>query len=242
VYRYSSADDATRKSTTTQLEAAVLGDADDNTTTILNWSGTHAVHVKNEQFWEPETVADVERIVQHCHETGQAARPLGSALSPNGLAFHETGMISMANLDKVLNVNTDANTVTVQAGARISQVVDALRPYGLTLHNLASISEQQMGGFIQVGAHGTGRCVAPVDHYVTSLSLVTPSKGTITLTEADGNLFHLAKVGLGCLGVVVEVTMQCIPAHNLVEHTFVLTRKEAKEQLDVLLKEHKHMR
>jgi L-galactono-1,4-lactone dehydrogenase len=100
-----------------------------------------------------------------------------------------------------------------------------------------------MGGFTQVGAHGTGKAIAPVDHYVTRLKLVTPGLGTIVLTkEQDGTLFELAKVAVGCLGVVVEVTMQCIPAHNLLEHTFVLTRQEAKEQLDDLLKNHKHMR
>ncbi|KAL3906401.1 MAG: hypothetical protein SGILL_009284, partial [Bacillariaceae sp.] len=48
--------------------------------------------------------------------------------------------------------------------------------------------------------------------------------------------------GLGCLGVVVEITMQCIPAHNLVEHTFVLTRDQAIQQKDELLEKHKHMR
>lgn len=37
-----------------------------------------------------------------------------------------------------------------QAGARVQQVVDALAPYGLTLQNYASISEQQLGGFLQV--------------------------------------------------------------------------------------------
>jgi L-galactono-1,4-lactone dehydrogenase len=211
-------------------------------TTLLNWSGTHAVQVSNDRYWEPESVAEVEEIVRACHGRGQSVRPLGSALSPNGIAFNEAGMISMANLDQVVAVDTVANTVTVQAGARVSQVVDALRPYRMTLPNLASIAEQQMGGFVQVGAHGTGRCIAPVDHYVTNIKLVTPSRGTLTLTEDDGELFHMAKVGLGCLGVVVEVTMKCIPAHYLREHTFVLTRQEAKEQLDTLLKEHKHMR
>ncbi len=66
----------------------------------------------------------------------------------------------------------------------------------------------------------------------------------MVLTKAEhGRLFELTRVGLGCLGVVVEITtMECIPAHSLVEHTFVLTRKEALAQKDQLLKDHKHMR
>ena len=228
---------------------------DDKTTTLLNWSGTHAVKVSNEVFWEPETVQDVERIVRFCHHKGQKVRPIGSVLSPNGIAFQSEGMVSLANLDRILRVDkygyvvngpdgsrTTVPTVTVEAGARVSQVVDALRPYGLTLPNLASIAEQQMGGFVQVGAHGTGRSISPVDEYVTSIKLVTPGKGTVTLTPADGADFYLARVGLGCIGVVVEVTMQCIPAHRLVEHTFVLTRQKAKEKLHDLLQKHKHVR
>lgn len=224
----------------TQLESALA--TDDKTTTLLNWSGTHEVVVEDSHYWEPDSIAEVELIVDKCHQEGKPLRPLGSALSPNGIAFRSGGMISMSNLDQIVDVDVQNKTVTAQAGARVSQVVDALRAHDLTLPNLASIAEQQMGGFVQVGAHGTGKAIAPVDHYVTKLKLVTPAKGTIELTEEDGELFHLAKVGLGCLGVVVEVTMQCIPAHKLVEHTFVLTRKEAKEQLDTLLKKHKHVR
>ena len=222
-------------------------DDDAATTLLLNWSGTHSTQVSNDRHWEPETVSQVQEIVAHCHKQGYKIRPMGSALSPNGIAFcnnnHEPGgIIGLANLDRLVHVDTQQQTVTVQAGARVAQVVEALRPYHLTLPNLASIAEQQMGGFVQVGAHGTGQSLSPVDHYVTELVLVTPGQGTLTLTPADGSLFELAKVGLGCLGVVVQVTMKCVPAHELVEHTYCLSRQQAMDQIDVLLKQHKHIR
>ncbi|VEU33560.1 unnamed protein product [Pseudo-nitzschia multistriata] len=100
-----------------------------------------------------------------------------------------------------------------------------------------------MGGFTQVGAHGTGKRIAPVDHYVTKLKMVTPGKGTIELTrDKDGRLFELARLALGCLGVVVEITMECIPAHKLIEHTFVMTREEVMSKKAELLENHKHTR
>ena len=40
----------------------------------------------------------------------------------------------------------------MQAGARIQDVVDQLRPHGLTLQNFASIREQSVGGFTQVAS------------------------------------------------------------------------------------------
>ena len=62
----------------------------------------------------------------------------------------------------------------------MSQVVEELRPYGLTLENYASIREQQLGGFIQTGAHGTGAAIPPVDDQVVAMRLVTPAAGFVT--------------------------------------------------------------
>jgi hypothetical protein len=50
----------------------------------------------------------------------------------------------------VLHVDIKKKTVTVLAGIRVAEVVDALREHGLTLQNFASIREQQVGGFTQV--------------------------------------------------------------------------------------------
>jgi len=74
---------------------------------------------------------------------------VGSALSPNGLAFSQEGMLSLALLDGILHLDRDSKQVRVQAGARVQEVVEALRPHGLTLQNYASIREQSIGGFIQ---------------------------------------------------------------------------------------------
>jgi hypothetical protein len=114
---------------TTLLEAAPVEDTtetesdDENeTTTVINWSGTHSIEVPNKNYFEPENIKDLEKIVKQCHETSTPIRPVGSALSPNGIAFMKGGMVSLANLDNIINVNPGEMTVTVQAGARVSQV------------------------------------------------------------------------------------------------------------------------
>uniref|UniRef100_A0A0E0RDK3 FAD-binding PCMH-type domain-containing protein n=1 Tax=Oryza rufipogon TaxID=4529 RepID=A0A0E0RDK3_ORYRU len=146
-------------------------------------------------------------------------KPLGSGLSPNGLALSRAGMVNLALMDKVLDVDAKKKTVTVQAGIRVAELVDTLREHGLTLQNFASIREQQVGGIIQVGAHGTGARLPPIDE-----------QGTIELSrEKDPDLFYLARCGLGGLGVVAEVTLQCVERHQLIEHTFVSSADEVKK-------------
>lgn len=219
-------------------------DGEEETTKIINWSGTHSVDVSPGDYHEPETIRELEVLVSRAYETGKSIRPVGSALSPNGLSFNSNGMVGLSNLDKIIEINKDTMTVKVEAGARVSQVLDALRPHGLTLPNLASIAEQQIGGFVSVGAHGTGASIPPCDEFVTELTIVTPSPaGTVRMTEqSHGELFRLARLGLGGLGILSEVTLKVIPAHRLVEQTLVLTRSEAREQLPTMLRRHKHIR
>lgn len=77
---------------------------------------------------------------------------------------------------------------------------------------------------MQVSAHGTGAAIPPVDEQVVRMKLITPAMGTIELSSTQNpGLFHFAKVGLGLLGVVSELTLQCVDAHELLEHTSVTT-------------------
>lgn len=208
---------------------------------LVNWSGTHECNVQS--FYQPESIPELESIVKKAHENGQKLRCVGSGLSPNAIAFESRGMVSLGLLDKVLKVDTKNKTVTVQAGARVQDVADYLRPRGLTLQNYASIREQTIGGFTQVSAHGTGSTIPPVDDAVVAFKLITPAQGTLELSkETNRSLFDMARVGLGCLGIVAEMTLQCVDAHKLVESTFVATPSEIEKNHEKWLKENKHLR
>ncbi|CAH9068831.1 unnamed protein product [Cuscuta epithymum] len=209
--------------------------------TVTNWSGTHEVQTRN--FFQPESLEELEAVVKDCNEKKRKVRPVGSGLSPNGIGLTRAGMVNLALMDKVLEVDKEKKTVTVQAGIRVQQLVDEIKKYGLTLQNFASIREQQVGGIIQVGAHGTGARLPPIDEQVIGMKLVTPAKGTIYISrDKDPTLFYLARCGLGGLGVVAEVTLQCIERHELVEHTFLSNMKDIKKNHKKLLSENKHVK
>lgn len=208
---------------------------------VTNWSGTH--EAKTHVYIQPESLEELEVAVSLANAKKQKLRPVGSGLSPNGIGLCQDGMVNLALMDKIIKIDKETNQVTVQAGARVEQVVEALRPHGLTLQNFASIKEQQIGGFTQVGAHGTGAALPPVDEQVVSLKLVTPAKGTLELSaENDPELFYLARCSLGTLGVVAEVTLQCVPIQKLLEYTFVSSKKEVQKKHKKWLQENKHLK
>ncbi|KAK3006911.1 hypothetical protein RJ639_017291 [Escallonia herrerae] len=213
----------------------------DDLQTVSNWSGTHEVQTR--VFLQPESLEELEKIVRDANERRQKIRPVGSGLSPNGIGLTRAGMVNLALLDKVLEVDKERRTVRVQAGVRVQQLVDGIKEYGLTLQNFASIREQQVGGIVQVGAHGTGARLPPIDEQVISMKLVTPAKGIIEVSkEKNPELFYLARVGLGGLGVVAEVTLQCVERQELVEHTFISNMKEIKRNHKKFLSENKHVK
>mmetsp|Transcript_20226 Transcript_20226/g.29368 ORF Transcript_20226/g.29368 Transcript_20226/m.29368 type:complete len:527 (-) Transcript_20226:43-1623(-) len=208
---------------------------------LINWSSTHELSTKS--LYQPESTEELVNTLKKCQEDGLRIRPMGSGLSPNGIGFDQEGTVSMGLLDKILSVNKEKKTVRVQAGVKVSQLVEVLRAYNLTLQNYASIAEQQIGGFVQVGAHGTGMGIPPVDMQVLSMKILTPGLGMIELNEEKNPiLFKLARVALGSLGVMVEATIQCVDAHLLKEHTFVSTAEEIRANHDKWLRSHQHLR
>ncbi|KAG4123385.1 hypothetical protein ERO13_D11G323800v2 [Gossypium hirsutum] len=209
--------------------------------TVSNWSGTHEVQTRH--FHQPENLKQLEELVKESNEKRVKLRPVGSGLSPNGIGLARGGMVNLALMDKVLEVDKEKKRVRVQAGIRVQQLVDEIKDYGLTLQNFASIREQQIGGILQVGAHGTGAKLPPIDEQIISMKLVTPAKGTIELSkEKDPELFYLARCGLGGLGVVAEVTIQCVERQELVEHTTVSNLKDLKKNHKKMLSENKHVK
>ncbi|NP_001275320.1 L-galactono-1,4-lactone dehydrogenase protein [Solanum tuberosum] len=213
----------------------------DDLHTVSNWSGTHEVRTRT--FLQPESIEDLEGIVKEANVRKHKIRPVGSGLSPNGIGLTRAGMVNLALMDKVLSVDKEKKRVTVQAGIRVQQLVDEIKEFGITLQNFASIREQQIGGIVQVGAHGTGARLPPIDEQVISMKLVTPAKGTIEIPkEKDPELFYLARCGLGGLGVVAEVTLQCVERQELVEHTFLSNMKDIKKNHKKFLSENKHVK
>ena len=213
---------------------------------IRNWSGTHVV--TPERFTQPNSLADLEALVSAAHSAGRGLRPVGTALSPNGLPFNRAGMVSLARMNRVLSIDPTMKLVRAQAGASVADVSAALRPFGLCLPVSPSIKSMSLGGYLQSGVHGTGARLPPADAAARSITIVTPGRGTLRLgrggtpDDPDGSLFRLANVGLGALGVVAEVTIECDRVRWLVESVRVMSRQDAMTAQAELLATKRHVR
>lgn len=224
---------------------AGLADPGADTEHIVNWSNTHAVALPAAAYAQPASLADLATTVSDAAARGAPLRPVGSALSPNALGLSPRGMVNVGLMDEVLSVDTATRTATVQAGARVADIVPALRAHGLTLPVYASISEQQLGGLTQVGAHGSGATVPPSDEAVVGMTVVTPAGGVTRLTTDDpdgGERLRLSRVGLGAVGVVADLTLRVVEDHRLVERSWVESRDAVAAAHAGRLRAHKYLR
>src|SRR5205823_998880 len=91
-----------------------------------------------------------------------------------------------------------------------------LDAHGLALENLGDIDAQTIAGAIATATHGTGAGLPNISAQVSELTMVLADGSALVCSpENDVEAFLAARVGLGSLGVIAEVTLRCVPAFTL---------------------------
>ena len=126
-------------------------------------------------------------------------------------------MLRLGQLDRVVAIDRDAGTVTVEAGIPLWQLNDELAERGLALANLGDIDRQTISGAIATATHGGGEALrGPGDvRHARSSSSPPTARCCAVRRDEEPEVFACARVGLGALGVVTKVTLQCEPAFRL---------------------------
>ncbi|MEP1125637.1 MAG: D-arabinono-1,4-lactone oxidase [Ilumatobacter sp.] len=183
--------------------------------TTRNWAGNQrcvptAVH-------EPTSTDGVAAIVRTAAQVGQRVKVIGGAHSFTDVAMTDGHLLSLDAMDRVIAVGgPDGRDVTVQAGIRLFELNEQLARRGLAMPNLGDIDRQSIAGAMSTATHGTGAGLGNIASMVVGLELVT-GDGTIRRSDEsnDPDLLRVARVGLGALGIVTEVTLRCVPAFKL---------------------------
>jgi L-gulonolactone oxidase len=125
-------------------------------------------------------------------------------------------MLSLERMTDVLDVDRASGLVRVQAGITINALSRALDEHGLALENVGDIDVQTIAGAISTATHGTGARLPNLAAQVSELTLVLADGSTLACSaEHDAETWRAARVGLGALGAVAEVTLRCVPAFSL---------------------------
>lgn len=154
--------------------------------------------------------------VSNAAARGGRVKAIGAGHSFTGIARPDDAMVDLSDYRKVLRIDRHRRRATVQSGIGLRELNRSLARAGLALPNLGDIDAQTVAGAISTGTHGTGVGFHTIASAVVGLRLVT-GDGSIVVADHDENpeLLEVARVGLGALGLISEITLQCVPAFAL---------------------------
>jgi L-gulonolactone oxidase len=204
-----------------------------------NWAGDE--RCTPAAIERPRSIEELSAAILGARDSGSRMRAAGSGHSFSDIALTGRSLLLLDRLADVLDVDTSSGLVRAQAGITIAQLSRRLDAHGLAMENLGDIDVQSIAGAISTATHGTGARLPNISAQVAQLTLVLADGSTLVCSrERDAEVFRAARVGLGSLGVIAEVTLRCVPAFTLHGIDAPAPLAATLESLDELVLENDH--
>lgn len=173
---------------------------------------------RNVQFnptdkYYPETEEEILNLVKQAIESKKTIRVAGSGHSFTPVVETEI-LLSLDKFQGIVSIMD--NLVTVKSGTKLKKLGEDLHKNNLAMENLGDIDVQSIAGAISTGTHGTGYNLKTIATQITKLKFVNGKGEVISVTQQDDyDLFKSALISLGMMGILLEVTINCIPSYVL---------------------------
>jgi L-gulono-1,4-lactone dehydrogenase len=189
----------------------------------------------------PTSEDELVELVKDAAAKDQRVKAVGAGHSFTSIACTDGVLVDLSGYGRVLDHDAAAGQVTVEAGIPLHRLSDELDARGLALENMGDIDQQSISGATQTATHGTGLRFGNLSSQVVGMRLVTADGSVLDLSgEHDPDTFKAAQVGLGALGLVSTVTLQCVPAFRLHAVEQPVPVDEVLADLDALVEDNDH--
>ncbi|MEZ4771879.1 MAG: FAD-binding protein [Bacteroidia bacterium] len=184
-----------------------------NTNTLKNWAGNYSY--KAPSLHQPGTPEEVQQLVKQLDKQ----KALGSRHCFNNIADSPQNQISTVRLNKIVSLDTENKTLTVESGARYGDFATELDTQRYALHNLASLPHITVAGACTTATHGSGMTLGNLASAVVAMEIVTPQGELITVNREHPDFYGLV-VGLGAIGIITKVTLQIEDTYQVRQDIF----------------------
>ncbi|MDJ0384837.1 D-arabinono-1,4-lactone oxidase [Streptomyces sp. G-G2] len=198
-----------------------------------NWAGNETAHPV--RVVRPADTAEVAAAVKDAVRDGLRVKAVGAGHSFSPVAVAPDVQLRLDRLSGLRSVDIAAGLVTVDAGMPLWKLNPLLAELGLAMEILGDIDRQTISGAISTGTHGSGTRFGGIATQVRGLELVL-ADGSVVECSATvrPEVFAAARIGLGALGVITQVTLQCVPLFALHARDSAMPVTETLGRIDEL--------
>ncbi len=197
---------------------------------LKNWAGN--LEYSTSKIDYPKLLEEVQQIVKKHSKL----KVLGTRHCFNTIADSKYDFISLREMKKIVSLDANAKTVTVEGGIKYGELCPWLNDKGFALHNLASLPHISVAGAITTATHGSGVRNKNLCGPVEALEIVTADGDVINLSKKDGEKFYAAVVGLGAIGVITKVTLNIQSAFMMRQWVYTkMPLQQMKEHFDEIV-------
>jgi xylitol oxidase len=184
---------------------------------LYNWARN--IRYSTDLIHEPRNIEELRELTA----SGNHLKVIGTRHSFNTIADSEHQLVSLRHFNRIVELDREHQTVTVEAGIRYGDLCPFLHRNGYALHNLASLPHISVVGACATATHGSGDKNQNLSTAVRAMEIVTANGDVVTVSRETNEDFSGMVVGLGALGIMTKLTLDLSPAFQ--------TRQIVYEQL-----------
>ncbi|MFT4714628.1 MAG: FAD/FMN-containing dehydrogenase [Candidatus Azotimanducaceae bacterium] len=198
-----------------------------------SWSGRQQHNALGLEL--PQSEEEIIAILNRAQTEQKTVRTIGSAHSFVPF-WTDDYLVSLDNYRGMVSNNVATGEATFRAGTKLHELGEPLWHLGLSMENMGDIDRQSIAGAISTGTHGTGATFQNIPSQVSRIRMITAAGEVLTLDEANmQEYFQAARVSMGTLGMITEVTLKAVPAYYLHERNWLASIDECAEQRNEMI-------
>jgi FAD/FMN-containing dehydrogenase/NAD-dependent dihydropyrimidine dehydrogenase PreA subunit len=159
---------------------------------------------------QPKSTEEIKKVLQFANENKVPVIPRGAASWGFGgvIPTHAGIVIDLSPFRKILYLNKAQKTVTVEAGARWSDIDILAKKEGLCLMTYPSSKFSTVAGWIATGGYGINSFrYGHLVNQIVSMTVITPSGESKKITPNDPDFANFVSTE-GEFGIIVEVNLK----------------------------------
>ena len=201
-------------------------------------------------LYHPKSIEELKNLLHHATEKNLKVRVRGAAQSVSASIYTDDyndpdTVVKNINIEldhfKNITINTAKTEITVGAGCNIgldpydpsgvstdaNSLVSFLKSNNRALLNLPTEIHQTIGGFISTGCSGPSM-LHSFEENILSITTINGLAENMTYLKSDDvdDHFNAIAASMGLLGIIIEVTLKCVEAFNVIGQETVTHAKK----------------